>query len=106
MRCCPNLGKSSPTTGNKRRFGPGAGQDTSQKRTDFTSLTDSLMTRSDRITHSTIRSSTQNSGIRRPGAPSAAAVMNKGNIFQKIKNSYLHKHSIKSSIMQRNDVEF
>lgn len=104
MRCCPNLGKSSPTTGNKRRFGPGAAQDNSQKRTDFTSLTDSLMTRSDRITQSTIRSSTQNSGIRRPGGPSAAAVMNKGNIFPKIKNSYLHKPSNMPCVTSRKSI--
>lgn len=75
MRCCPNLGKSSPTTGNKRRFGPGVNQDTSQKRTDFTSLTDSLMTRSDRITQSTLRS-TSSSGIRRQGG--SATALNKG----------------------------
>ncbi|ODN00192.1 Cardioacceleratory peptide receptor [Orchesella cincta] len=80
MRCCPNLGKSSPTTGNKRRFGAGASnQDTSQKRTDFSSLTDSLMSRSDRITQSTIRSSTNN-GIRRHEGP--GSILNKEVKFQ------------------------
>jgi hypothetical protein len=51
-KLCPKLGKPSPNTGNKRRFGAGGThhQDVSQKtRTDFTSLTDSLM-RSDRRT--------------------------------------------------------
>ncbi|CAL8100839.1 unnamed protein product [Orchesella dallaii] len=75
MRCCPNLGKMSPTTGNKRRFGAGtSNQDTSQKRTDFSSLTESLMTRSDRITQSTLRSS--NNGIRRHEGP--GSLLNKG----------------------------